>query len=202
MADLPPKRIVEESLGAAVAETLRGPELGESIVKAIDYFVFRDVETEAQAHELFEFVDDSKLQKVLASTFRGARWQLKIGLVLARTTSHPAHTAHVRAQLIEYGAIAEAVLRAMLQQGGRKPLPKTFDTVIRKCRSAGVLTVSGAAGAQELRNLRNQVHLFLTTAHKTPIAARHGRIAYKSLTTVINDCRVHKGLAEWHFGKP
>lgn len=202
MSELPPKRVVEESLGSAVADTLRGPELGESIVKAIDYFVFRDIETEAEAQDLFGFIQDGQLQKILAKSFRGARWQLKVGLVLARPTAHPAHSAHVRAQLIEYGAIAESALREMLKQNGNKALPEEFDKVIKKCRAAGIITTDGAAAAQALRDYRNRVHLFLTTGRRNPIAVKDGRKAYKALTTVLNECRAHARLSEWHFGRP
>ena len=43
MEDLPArKRVVEEALGNAVADTLRGSELGSSIIEALDHFIFRE----------------------------------------------------------------------------------------------------------------------------------------------------------------
>src|SRR6266849_3428064 len=110
------KRVVEDALGNSVADSLRGPELGSSIVNALDRFLFQDIESESEALDLFLCIDDDSTRSVLANSFRGARWHQKVGLVLARPTAHPAHSTQVRSQLIEYGAICETLLRAMVEQ--------------------------------------------------------------------------------------
>ena len=201
MSASPPKRVVQEALGSVVADSLRGPELGESIVSAIDLFVFRDIETKEEVQDLFAFVDDPPMRRLLGNTFRGARWHMKIGLALARPVAHPAHAAHVRAQLVEYGTVAETSLRELLRQNGQKMLPKKFENVINKARAAGILTRDGQEAANILRDLRNRVHLFIAAEERAPVAVRDGRAAYKALGAVLNDCRAHRGLDEWHFGR-
>jgi hypothetical protein len=195
------KRVVEEALGNAVADSLRGPERGSAIIEALDHFLFRDIESEAEALDLFAFIADDDIRKLLAISFRGARWHQKVGLVLARPSMHPAHSAQVRSQLIEYGAICETVLRAMLAQNGKKPVPEDFGEVITKCKSAGILTKDGLECAERLRHGRNQVHLFLTQTGRPPRAEREARKAYASLGMVINECRIFKKLPEWRFGQ-
>jgi hypothetical protein len=195
------KRVVEETLGDAVAETLKGAALGASVVEAIDRFVFRDIETEDEALDVFSFIDTESTRRLLASAFRGARWIQKTGLVLARPVAHPAHAAQVRSQFIEYGSICELALRVMLEQNGTKALPNDFDGIIDKCRSGGILSKEGETAAQLLRSARNRVHLFLQQISKEPRAERDGRKAYQAMTTIINECRSYKGLPAWRFGK-
>lgn len=195
------RKVVEEALGDAVTDTLRGPALGESIVQAIDRFVFNDIETDHEALDLFAFVQSESTRALLASTFRGARWLQKTGLVLARPAAHPAHAAQVRSQFIEYGAIAETALRAMLEQNRGEPPPEDFGPLIARCRSAGILSKPGEAAAEELRLMRNNVHLFLVHPSSAPRAEKDGRIAYKALSTVLNDCRRRAKLAPWRFGR-
>ena len=195
------KQVVEEALGRSVAEGLQGAELGKAIIDALDDFLFRDIEDEGQALELFAFIDDASARGVLASCFRGARWHQKVGLVLARPSAHTAHAAQVRTQLIEYGAICETALRRMLEQNGSKKVPEDFKDVIEKCKSAGMLTKDGKAAADLLRDGRNKVHLFLGQPDRQLQAEREARGAYAALTRVLNECRAFKKLSEWKFGQ-
>jgi hypothetical protein len=197
----PKKQVVEEALGNSVPERIRGVDLGIAIVDALDGFLFRDIEDEAQALDVFSFIDDDSVRGVLASCFRGARWHQKVGLVLARPAAHPAHTAQVRIQLVEYGAICETMLRQMLAQNGRKEVPEDFKDVIEKCKSAGMLTREGKEHAELLRHGRNQVHLFLAQPGRPPQAEREARKAYTALSRVINECRSFKKLPEWGIGQ-
>jgi hypothetical protein len=104
------RRVVEESLGDAV-------------IRGIDDFVFRDIEDEATALDVFSFVADPQIRTVLAASLRGARWQQKVGLVLARHKGHPAHVAQIRSQVIEYGAITELLLRRWFARSGQGACP-------------------------------------------------------------------------------
>jgi hypothetical protein len=63
------KGIIEEALGNSVADSLRGAELGASIVSALDDFLFRDIESDAQALDLFAFIDDEKFEASWQSAF-------------------------------------------------------------------------------------------------------------------------------------
>lgn len=194
------KAVVETSLGDAVAESLRGKQLGQSIVAAVDDFVYRDIESPEDALRIFSFVQDSVKRDHLAQTLRGARWTQKTGLVFARAASHPAHAAQVRSQMIEYGAISEYALRICLEQGGGKQAPDTFDEIIEKSRAAGILTSDGRKAADALRLLRNRTHLWIDAGEKELRAEREGRRAYMWMTVVVNECRRKCGLDEWHFG--
>jgi hypothetical protein len=174
--------------------------LGQSIVDSIGYFLFRDIETQSEAEELFEFVKDASDQGRLASAFRGARWQQKVGLMFARPVGHPAHSAQVRSQVIEYGAICESALRCMLIQNGRRSPPHALAAIIERCKSAGILTVEGRDAADRLRLGRNAVHLFVGRQKKLS-AEKDARKAYRDLTGVLNECRERSGLDRWHFGR-
>jgi len=162
--------------------------------------VFRYIESPEQAVDLFNFVTGQAEREHLAKSYRGARWQQKMGLVFGRPVEHPAHRAQVRTQVIEYGSIAEACLRAVLVQNGKDAPPDDFDGIIKKARAAGVLSSEGAAAAQELRLLRNRIHLFLDVASKPLVAERDARKAFGALARVLQDCRGYHALHAWEFG--
>ena len=129
MTERSDKRVVEATIAAWIPADLSGVELGEKVIEAVDRFAFRYIEDPATAERLFGFVKSPEEREHLASAYRGTRWQQKIGLVLARPTDHDAHHAQVRAQLIGYGAIAEAALRITLAQNGRDAPPNDFDGI-------------------------------------------------------------------------
>lgn len=140
MAERSDKRVVEATIAGWITTDLSGAELGEKVIEAIDRFAFQHIEDTAAAEDLFAFVQSQDERKHLASVYRGTRWQQKIGLMFARPTDHDAHNAQVRAQLVGYGAIAEAALRIMLQQNGKDAPPNDFDGIITKARAAGILS--------------------------------------------------------------
>ena len=201
VADRPVQRAVEDSLGSRVPEGIVGVELGEAIVKAVEDFVFRDIENDEQADQLFSFITDDDARTHLATAFRGSRWQQKMGLVFARPVAHPAHLTQVRTQLVEYGGIAETSLRCVLIQNGKDDPPADFDGLIKKARAAGLLSIGGAASAEWLRLARNRVHLFLDASLREVRAEREARTAFIHLSTVLNECRSFHGLPPWHFGR-
>lgn len=201
MAERGDKRVVEEALDSAVPHGLAGAERGDAIVRAVHEFVFRFIESQEEAEGLFAFINSDIDRRHLATSYRGARWQQKVGLVLARPAEHPAHRTQVRAQIIEYGAIAEAALRAVLVQNGADAPPDDFDGIIKKARAAGVVSLDGAAAAQALRTGRNRIHLFLDRDAKALVAERDARHAFAALATVLQDCRRYAKLPEWEFGK-
>lgn len=200
MAERSDKRVVETTIAAWIPADLSGAELGEKVIEAIDRFAFRDIEDPAKAEDLFGFVKSQEEREHLASTYRGTRWQQKIGLMFARPADHDAHHAQVRAQLIGYGAIAEAALRIMLQQNGSDAPPNDFDGIITKARAAGILSKDAAESAHKLRLYRNRVHLFLDSGAKSLVAQRDAHRAFTALVTVLQSCRKRAGLSEWKFG--
>lgn len=180
------RRVIEESLG-------------DAMVKAIDDFVFHDIEDETNAVAVFDFVGDPEVRAMLGAALRGVRWQQKVGLVLARYRAHPAHAAQTRSQMIEYGAIAEMSLHEVVRQERPTGVPATFQGLIARAQASGILDEAGAKAANDLREARNCVHLNLTT--RSP-ATRDGRKAFKNFIVVINQCRAHAGLAAWKPVQP
>jgi len=180
------RRVVEESLGDAV-------------VRAVDDFVFHDIEDGATAVAVFEFVGDLEVRSMLGAALRGVRWQQKVGFVLARYRAHPAHAAQTRSQMIEYGAIAEMSLHEVVRQDRPTGIPATFQGLIARAQALGVLDETGVKAANDLREARNCVHLYLTTRSPT---TRDGRKAFKNFIIVINQCRSHAGLELWKPVQP
>jgi hypothetical protein len=195
------KRVVEEAIAAAIPPGLSGAEQGDAVISAVEAFVFRFIESETEALDLFSFIHTEGDRAHFATSYRGARWQQKMGLVFARPVDHPAHRAQVRAQVVEYGSMAEACLRAILTQNGKDIPPSDFDGIIKKARAAGVLSSDGADAAQRLRLVRNRIHLFLDVAEKPLVAERDARYAYAALVRVLQECRSFYGLPEWEFGR-
>jgi hypothetical protein len=181
-----PRRVVEESLG-------------DSVIRAIDDFVFRDIEDQDTAMSVFEFVDEAQVRTVLATSLRGARWQQKVGLVLARHKGHPAHAIQIRSQVIEYGAIAELLLREVVRQEGPAAVPTTFKGLIDQAGSAGMLDDKATAAANRLRDGRNRVH---HDSEARPLKIADAANALKDLTLVINQCRSNSGLPPWAPVRP
>lgn len=61
---------------------------------------------------MFSHVGDAQLQKVLAETLYGARWIYKLGLALL--VRDVEQMAHVRQQVVDYGAVCEGLLSDMI----------------------------------------------------------------------------------------
>lgn len=82
---------------------------GEAIIKSVADFARLDLPTIAQltANE-FSHVSDQALREGLAETFYGARWIYKLGLALLVKDAE--QMAHVRTQIMDYGAVCEGLL--------------------------------------------------------------------------------------------
>jgi hypothetical protein len=175
------RRVVEESLG-------------EAVVRGIDDFVFRDIETLEEATGVFAFVSDPEVRSTLGVSLRGVRWQQKVRYVLARDRDHPAYGVLIRSQMIEYGAITELSLREAVRQVRPAGLPKTFQGLIERAEALTILDARGVAAAQRLREARNRVHLDPSAGTaKVGDSAK----ALKDFVVVVNQARTHGGLAIW-----
>lgn len=82
---------------------------GEKIIDAVTDFAKSDLKSVAdlEANE-FSHIADRHLRLVLAETFYGARWLYKLGLALMVRDAE--QMAHVRAQVLDYGAVCEGLL--------------------------------------------------------------------------------------------
>lgn len=173
--------------------------LGDAVIRGIDAFVFRDIEDEAGALAVFDFVDDQEARRVLAGALRGARWQQKVGFVLASRHGHPAHSVLIRSQVIEFGAVVELALREVVRQVRPGSTPSTFQGLIQRAESVGVLDARGVAAAGRRRTVRNGVHL---DPAAPPLKLRDSAKALKDAALVINQCRAHAGLEAWRPAQP
>jgi hypothetical protein len=82
---------------------------GEKIISAVADFARADLRTVAQLEaDEFAHVSDAGLRNILAETFYGTRWIYKLGLALL--VSNAEQMAHVRAQVMDYGAVCEGLL--------------------------------------------------------------------------------------------
>lgn len=96
-------------------------QLGQHIIDGVRQFVASDVPTVSDfERDSFDHVDDPVTRAALAQTLYGARWIYKTGLVLL--VSGPERAAHVRAQIIDYASICEALLGEMIIHAHGKSL--------------------------------------------------------------------------------
>jgi hypothetical protein len=168
-------------------------------VSGINDFIFRDIEDDEAARAVFDFVVDPEARDLLGVVLRGVRWQQKVGLALARQHGHPAHAAQVRSQMIEYGALVEMSLHEVVRQAHPTGVPATFQGLIQRAQTMGVLDEHGVEAADRLREARNCVHLYLATPSLR--FQREGRKALRDFTTVVNQLRVHASLPPWHAAR-
>src|SRR5262249_41867000 len=94
-------------------------QFGEKVIAAFAEFARGDLDTpdELEAHT-FDHVAEAKLRRELCQVFYGARWIYKLGLALL--TKEEERAAHVRAQIVDYAAICEALLSYCLAHAIRR----------------------------------------------------------------------------------
>ncbi len=82
---------------------------GEKIIAAVGDFARADLKTVTvlEADE-FAHVSDARLRTTLAEAYYGTRWLYKLGLALLVKDAE--QMAHVRAQVMDYGAVCEGLL--------------------------------------------------------------------------------------------
>jgi len=162
--------------------------LGERLIALVADFARADVPTPDQlAASEFAYVEDRALRAALADVYYGARWLYKLGLALLVKDTERA--AHVRAQLVDYASICEALLSDAIGVAIRKgryvgdvwkysdpdrksrPIPwelrepaallskQTFWWFVRIAREFGIVGDELTGSLDWLRNQRNAVHL-------------------------------------------
>lgn len=91
-------------------------QFGQAIINSVAEFARKDLEDVATlSRTLFFHVTDPALRTTLAETLYGARWIYKLGLALL--VKDEEQMAHVRAQLIDYGAVCEGLLVDLIAHG-------------------------------------------------------------------------------------
>jgi hypothetical protein len=82
---------------------------GDKIIQAVGDFAKADLRSPAQLEaDEFAHVSDPVFRRTLAETFYGSRWLYKLGLALLVRDAE--QMAHVRAQVMDYGAVCEGLL--------------------------------------------------------------------------------------------
>lgn len=97
-----------EAYESAMANSIQ-QNFGEKIIEAVTDFAKNDIKSVADLEgDEFYHVSDRTLRKTLAETFYGSRWIYKLGLALL--VRDVEQMAHVRAQVLDYGAVCEGLL--------------------------------------------------------------------------------------------
>lgn len=83
-------------------------QFGQAIIDAMASFAKKDIKDVAalEADE-FSHVSDPAMRTALAETLYGTRWLYKLGLALLANNQE--QFAHVRAQIIDYASVSEAL---------------------------------------------------------------------------------------------
>jgi hypothetical protein len=101
-------------------------QFGERVIQAFAEFARTDLPTPAdlEANE-FSHVSDASMRRSLAQVFYGTRWIYKLGLALL--TKNEERAAHVRAQIVDYGSVAEGLLSYSVAHAIRRGHTKGTD---------------------------------------------------------------------------
>lgn len=186
-------------------------------------FAKRDIkEPTALMTDEFSHVQDVAMRQALAETLYGTRWLYKLGLALL--ADNVEQYAHVRAQIIDYASIAEALLSDMIVQGYRKNIlagPQhlkkfsrgnislvwntanpgetvsftTFEWRIKVAHESGIINSNLSRQLNGIRTRRNTVHL---TAKVMAGVVYYAGLAKRSHEAMYETIRQSKAWAAAH----
>ena len=190
---------------------------GQAVMDAITAFARTDAGTPAsyEANE-FVWVSDAQLRTALAETLYGARWVYKLGLAIL--AGGVEQYAHVRAQIIDYGSVAEAFLANVILQAKQKGLltgptkdlrfpgktvlltwhptipQKTVDNTSFEWRiivahESGIIDTATASALHLIRKHRNTVHLTAKVASNTTYLVSMATKARNAMTRANQQCQ-------------
>jgi hypothetical protein len=189
-------------------------QFGETLLEAVKNFARHDLGTAAEYENThFAHVADGQLRTTLAETMYGARWLYKLGLALLVEDTEL--LAHVRAQVLDYASICEALLGEMLRYAisqnitiGRKyqfyntrHLTKPIDWrrgvhaklqnlslfwLIDVSHEENIINAALADDLHKLRKERNTIHLHSRT-HRAYIST--SRESFRVLMEAIRQTR-------------
>ena len=189
-------------------------QFGQAVIDMVTNFGRSEIKTR-QEFESDEFlhVNDPSLRTALAGTLYGARWMYKIGLGLL--VDGDERNAHIRAQIIDYASICEALLSDLIRHcitrnlmtgtayltencktNGRqiqwqpgsvaeKMLKRSFWWLITVAADERILSTPDQIKLMQLKNLRNTVHLTLIAANNHTYYIGLASRSYSSLYDVI-----------------
>lgn len=84
-------------------------QFGEQVIAAFADFARADLKSvDDLSNDEFRHITDHELRRAIAQVYYGARWIYKLGLALL--TRDEERAAHIRAQIVDYASICEALL--------------------------------------------------------------------------------------------
>lgn len=189
-------------------------QFGERIIEAFAEFARADLDTpDALEAASFNHITDRQLRKELSQVFYGARWIYKLGLALL--TKDEERAAHVRAQIVDYASVCEALLSYCIAHAIRsghtlgtayqwsdpdfqhKPITwnrahpertlgrQTMWWLVRIARDFRVIDAGLATELQWLREQRNTVHLRARAALGPTAFLNQSKRAFEATTAAI-----------------
>jgi hypothetical protein len=195
-------------------------KFGQDIMDLVANFAKADLsDPQTLVANEFSHVEDAALRLALAETLYGARWLYKLGLSLW-VQNHELF-AHVRAQIIDYGSVSEALLGSMIVHGvsnnymtgtqweflnfNQKPNTKinwsnpssaiektSFEWRIRVAREEGIIDDPLYLRISKLKGRRNSVHLTQKVSNNVVYYVGLSRSAYDTVYQAINQTKAWK----------
>lgn len=162
-------------------------QFGQIFIDAMAKFAKKDIKSTADLeNDEFSHVQNIDLKRALSETLYGTRWLYKLGLALLATNEE--QYAHVRAQIIDYASICEALLADVIAQGylagnlsgtqyqyfdlqkkrnmqwnNAEPLQSvnktSFEWRIKVAFESGIIDATLNSSLNGMRSKRNTVHL-------------------------------------------
>lgn len=190
--------------------------VGEHVIEALVMYVRLEIPMPSTlSKDWFFFVTDEKLRMTLSETLYGAMWVYRVGKVFA--TNREELQAHLRTQLINYGAICEAVLEYAVLQGAKQKalkgkkwgfrdekmtqklkwgsppanLPKgtNFAWTIRIAIDEGVIQQDIETELTKLRELRNSIHLSKKAADSLDYEPKQTKDAFDLMKLTVDQSK-------------
>jgi hypothetical protein len=94
-------------------------QFGDKVIEVFADFARMDLPQPADLEkDAFSHISDVRLRRALSNVFYGARWIYKLGLALL--TRNEERAAHIRAQIVDYAAVCEAILSYCVGHAIRK----------------------------------------------------------------------------------
>lgn len=195
--------------------------LGERVITMVADFSRSELKDPDQlAADEFAHVSDLQLRKALAQVFYGARWIYKLGLTLYVRDVERA--AHVRAQIVDYASVCEALLSYCVKHAiaskhttgdshlwkdpdkRTRPLDWTRaapDAVLKKqtlwwlvvvARDLGIIKPALAKQLDRLREERNAVHIKQRVALGGPAYLAESKQAFALVGETVRQTKLWK----------
>jgi hypothetical protein len=190
--------------------------VGERVIDSLVAFARQKIPTPSElSQKQFLFVTDEKLRAILSETLYGAMWVYRVGKVLA--SNREELQAHLRTQLINYGAICEAILEYTILHGAKRkvlkgenwkyrdekrkiklnwgnppanlPRETNFAWCIRVSTEEQIIKPEVEKELTKLREIRNTIHLSKKAAESIDHEPKQSKEAFELTTLVVDQSR-------------